>query len=116
MIMIKMIMIRIIMIKITMIKIIMTKMIKMATIKMTKVTFRMKTMEVILKRILTKGPHNQLLSIASNRTYYYINRSQRHLLTAFENNRLGGPIDLLHTSFSIVVTTMLSREYILPFL
>ena len=77
MIMIKMIMIRIIMIKITMIKIIMTKMIKMATIKMTKVTFRMKTMEVILKRILT--------------------------------------IDLLHTSFSIVVTTMLSREYILPF-
>ena len=26
-------------------------------------------------------------------TYYYINRSQRHLLVAIENNRFGGPID-----------------------
>ena len=25
-------------------------------------------------------------------TYYYINRSQRHLLVAIEKNRLGGPI------------------------
>ena len=26
-------------------------------------------------------------------TYYYINRSQRHLLVAIENNRFGGPIN-----------------------
>ena len=26
--------------------------------------------------------------------YYYINRSQRHLLVAIENNRFGGPIGL----------------------
>ena len=27
-------------------------------------------------------------------TYYYINRSQRHLLIAMENNRFGGPLDV----------------------
>ena len=26
-------------------------------------------------------------------TYYYINRSQRHLLVAIENNRFGSPIE-----------------------
>ena len=43
-------------------------------------------------------------------TYYYINRSQRHLLVAIENNRFGGPIGI-QNKHRIILNSALLVEF-----
>ena len=43
--------------------------------------------------------------------YYYIDRSQRHLLIAIENNRFGGPIGHWNPKITIDFKSLYSKEF-----